>query len=141
MGSDIADGLLDVPRHLTIYMSEKDKALDVSRFLTRRERLGEMWKEHPVHLDDYVNQQEADVSIINVTRAEGGTSGNGHAYFRNSPWVSSDVLMTLLYDLAPGNRGLVRQNDTSLWSFPPDYIQRLRNALGEVNHGFRVQPD
>lgn len=140
-GSYIADGLLEVPRHLTIYMSEKDKALGVSRFLTRRERLGEMWKEHPVHLDDYVNEREADVSIINVTQAEGSTSGNGHGYFRNSPWVSSDVLMTLLYGLAPGDRGLVRQNGTPLWTFPPDYIQRLRDALGEVNPQFKREAD
>lgn len=49
--------------------------------------------------------------------------------------------MTLLYDLAPANRGLVRQNDMSVWAFPPDYIQRLRNALGEVNPQFKVQPE
>lgn len=84
-GSYLADGLLEVPRHLAIYMSEMDKALGVSRFLTRRDRLGQMWKEHPAHLDDYVNEREADVSIINVTQAEGGTGGNGHTYFRNSP--------------------------------------------------------
>ncbi len=140
-GSYVADGLLEVPRHLTIYMSEKDKALGVSRFLTRRERLGEMWKKHPIHLDDYVNEREADVSIINVTQAEGSTTGNGHAYFRNSPWASSDVLMTLMYDLAPGDRGLVRQNDTFVWTFPSDYIQRLRNALGAVNPRFKVEAD
>jgi esterase/lipase superfamily enzyme len=140
-GSYIADGLLEVPRHLTVYMSEKDKALSASRFLTRRERLGEMWKEHPAHLDDYLNEREADVSIINVTQAEGGTAGNGHGYFRNSPWASSDVLMSLMYDLSPGDRGLVRVDNSFVWSFPPDYIQRLRNALAKANPQFKAQPD
>ena len=140
-GAYLADGLLEIPRHLTIYVSEQDKALAWSRFLTRRERLGEMWTDHSPHLDDYPNEREADISIVNVTRAEGGTAGNGHQYFRNSPWASSDVLMTLAYGLLPGDRGLVRQNDTSLWTFPPDYIERLRHSLGEVSPQFRAAGD
>ena len=137
-GSYMADGLLEIPRHLTVYVSEQDKALAWSRFMTRRERLGEMWTEHPAHLDDYLNEREADASVINVTEAEGGTTGNGHQYFRQSPWASSDVLMTLAYDLSPGDRGLVRTNDTFLWKFPPDYIERLRAALREVNPLFKA---
>jgi hypothetical protein len=41
--------------------------------------------------------------------------------------------MTLRYDLSPAARGLVRNEETSIWSFPTDYIQRLRNALVEIN--------
>ena len=42
--------------------------------------------------------------------------------------------MTLAYDLSPDERGLVR-NDEGLpvWTFPPDYIDRLRDALIEAN--------
>ena len=42
-GSFVADGMLDVVEHMTIYVSPTDKALGAARFLTRRERLGEMW--------------------------------------------------------------------------------------------------
>jgi esterase/lipase superfamily enzyme len=140
-GSYMADGLLEIPRHLTVYVSEQDKALRFSRLVTRRERLGQLWAEHPAHLDDYLNEREADVSVINVTEAEGGTTGNGHQYFRQSPWASSDVLMTLAYDLPPADRGLVHQNDTFLWTFPPDYIERLRRALAEANPGFKAAID
>ena len=74
------------------------------------------------------------LSIIYVTAAEGATTGNGHAYFRDSPWVSSDILMTLAYDLPPNDRGLVRNDeDTPIWAFPPDYIDRLRVALIKAN--------
>ena len=46
-----------------------------------------------------------DLIVINVSEAEQSASGNGHAYFRKSPWVSSDILTTLRYDLAPADRG------------------------------------
>ena len=54
------------------------------------------------------------LSIINVIDAEGSTAGNGHGYFRSSPWVSSDVLATLAFGLGPGERGLVRPTSSRL---------------------------
>jgi hypothetical protein len=74
-----------------------------------------------------------ELRVINVTQAEGATSGNGHAYFRSSPWASSDLLMSLRYDLAPSERGLVRSENNPVWSFPPDYITRLRSAIVKAN--------
>lgn len=133
-GAYLADGLLKVPQHLSIYISEKDKALSLSRFLTRRERLGQMWMEekNPA-VAEYLYQNEADISIINVTEASQATAGNGHGYFRRSPWASSDILITLAYGLSPMERGLVRGEDSPLWSFPADYIERLRAAIIKAN--------
>lgn len=135
----LADGFLEVPRHLSIYMSSQDRALGMSRFLTRRKRLGQMWAEGDLaqRVADYLHEREADMSVIYVTGAEGATAGNGHAYFRDSPWVSSDILMSLAYDLPPGDRGLARIEDGSpIWTFPPDYIERLRAALIEANPAY-----
>ena len=43
---------------------------------------------------------------------------------------SSDLLMSLAYGLPPARRGLVRKDPgIALWTFPPDYIDRLRGAL------------
>ena len=39
----------------------------------------------------------------------------------------------LLHDLRPDERGLVQSEDIPIWTFPPDYIQRLRAALLEVS--------
>ena len=135
-GAYMADGLLEVPLRASVYLSEKDKALGMSRFLTRRERLGQMWGagRPPAHLEDYLNEHEAETSVINVTSAEGSTAGNGHAYFRNSPWVSSDILMGLRYDLRPAGRGLVRVEEGSpIFTFPPDYIRRLKEAIFQAS--------
>ena len=139
-GSYMADGLLNVSKHLSIYMSPYDKALGVSQFLTRRERLGQLWggkggEIHPLARQALKNFRD-QVSIINVRDAEGSGTGNGHGYFRSSPWASSDVLMSIYYGLTPEQRGLVEQEDLPIFTFPPDYISRLWNAIETVDPEF-----
>ena len=68
-----------------------------------------------------------------MTGAAGSTSGNGHAYFRDSPWVSSDILTALAYDIAPAGRGLEKKDAVPVWTFPTDYVERLRKVLLELN--------
>jgi len=130
----LADGILRVPQHVSVYISEKDKALSLSRFLTRRERLGQMWSQEMIPaVAEYLYQNEADISIINVTNASQAAAGNGHGYFRRSPWASSDILITLAYGLGPAERGLVRGENLPVWEFPADYIERLRAAIIKAN--------
>jgi esterase/lipase superfamily enzyme len=138
--SYVADGLLNVAKHLTIYMSQYDKALGVSQFLTRRERLGQMFggaggEMTPAGRKTLIKHRD-QISIINVSDAEGAGTGNGHGYFRSSPWASSDVLMTVAYGLTPEQRGLVEQEDLPVYAFPPDYISRLWDAIETVDPKF-----
>jgi len=127
-GTYLVEGLLNVPKSLTVYVSRKDRALAISRWFFRRGRLGQMstgslWPEET----EYLYNTE-DLRLIDVTAVEGATKGNGHAYFRTSPWVSSDILVALMYDLEPVDRGLVLSTGP-IWAFPDDYIQRLRKVL------------
>lgn len=140
-GAYMADGVLNTAHRTTIYVSEHDKALGFSRFLTRRARLGEMWNEskdgamHPVSLAA-INALNDRLNFVNVSQAEGATGGNGHGYFRSSPWASSDLLMTLYYDLDAEDRGLVRPADIPVYTFPPDYMDRLWHTLEVHNPDF-----
>jgi esterase/lipase superfamily enzyme len=136
MGLYIEDGLLNVQDRLTIYLSGTDKALGMSRWaLGGRTRMGEtMSGELSDELREFLARTDA-LSIVDVTDAEESDTGNGHAYFRKSPWASSDVLMTLSTDLEPAERGLVRDEYSSIWTFPPDYVQRLRIALDGILPG------
>lgn len=139
-GSYMSDGLLNVAKHLSIYMSQYDKALGVSQFLTRRQRLGQLWggkggEIHPLARQALIDYRD-QVSFINVSDAEGSDTGNGHGYFRSSPWVSSDVLMTLYYGLTPEQRGLVEQEDLPVYTFPSDYISRLWSAIEKADPAF-----
>jgi pimeloyl-ACP methyl ester carboxylesterase len=139
-GMYLSDGLLNVSRHMSIYMSQHDKALGFSQFLTRRERLGQLWgakggEIHPQARQALINYRD-QLSFINVSDAEGSGTGNGHGYFRSSPWASSDVLMTLYYSMTPEQRGLVEQEDLPVYTFPPDYISRLWNTIETVDPEF-----
>jgi len=134
----LEDGLLKVPATLSIFVSGTDKALNFSSWVFGRDRLGQMWQDRKLSpvVKDYLNQTP-DLRFIDVSGAQASDSGNGHAYFRKSPWVSSDILMTLLYDLAPDDRGLIKAPDNPVWTFPQDYIERLRASLAKANPAFQ----
>ena len=138
--SYLADGLLKVSKHLTVYMSKYDKALGVSQFLTRRQRLGQMFGGVGDELSDSdretILEYRDQISFIDVSDAEGASSGAGRGYFRSSPWASSDILMTLIYGLKPEERGLTDQKDLPVYTFPPDYISRLWEAIEDVDSDF-----
>ena len=130
----IDDGLLRLSRHVSVYMSPHDKALGMSKWMFDRGRLGQLFTDG--ELEPVVKRfmrQHPQIAFISVSNAEGADSGNGHAYFRQSPWASSDILMTLMYDLPPEKRGLVRSDSNPIWTFPDDYLPRLRQALGVSN--------
>ena len=133
-GSYLADGMLNVPEDLTVYVSEKDSALGMSKLIFARQRLGQVWAGGNIPLRDArVLERHRNLRAINVTGAQGATSGNGHGYFRKSPWVSSDILITLMYDLKPEERGLVHHGDGPVWTYPENYIENLTAALKKAN--------
>ncbi|KPK36709.1 MAG: hypothetical protein AMK70_01350 [Nitrospira bacterium SG8_35_1] len=130
----IDEGILNVPKDFTVYLSEMDKALSLSKWMFNRDRLGQTWDESKMtdFIADWLWKTD-DLIFIDVSDAEKATTGNGHAYFRKSPWVSSDILSTLMYDLSPGERGLSHTEEWPIWKFPPDYITRLTDKLIERN--------
>ena len=128
-GFYLLDGILDVVENLTIYASAKDQALGMSSWVFGRQRLGQIVS---VQLDKDATsylRQNSQLVIVNATDAQGADSGNGHAYFRKSPATSSDILATLMFNLEPEERGLEQADGQPFWTFPADYIDRLRTAL------------
>jgi hypothetical protein len=55
--------------------------------------------------------------------------------------VSSDILMTLLYDLPPADRGLAWSDSLPLWIFPDDYTQRMLDSLASSNPALFSTPE
>lgn len=135
-GSYVIDGMLNVPASMSIYVSETDKALGMSKWLFTRKRLGQMATDQNMIPEAQRFLRNNDhLQFIDVTGAEGSAAGNGHAYFRQSPWVSSDILVTLMFDLKPEDRGLVLHDRIPVWKYPDDYLERLRRLLSGVNKG------
>jgi esterase/lipase superfamily enzyme len=143
-GAAMADGLLRIPQRTTIYVSSADRALVWARRLFRRERLGQMWAEDLPPRTTHFLQANPSLQFIDVTEAADSTTGNGHAYFRKSPWVSSDLMALLAYNIGAAERGLEKEANLLVWTFPPDFIERLRKKLAEMNPdwtGARGKPD
>jgi hypothetical protein len=46
--------------------------------------------------------------------------------------------MTLMYDLSPAERGLQLSNDSGIWTFPTDYIDRLRMTVSRVHPNMQL---
>jgi esterase/lipase superfamily enzyme len=135
VGGMLADGLLDVPQRLTIYLSSVDNAMGLAHRVFSRDRLGEAWLDDELIATAREFLQTADnLELIDVTDVEDATVGNGHAYFRRSPWASSDLLLTLLTDRGPADRGLEMDADRRLWEFPADYPQRLITLVDDTEN-------
>ena len=133
-GAYVEDGVLNVSDKTSVYLSKIDKALGVSKWIFERARLGQL--ESGFQLRPGVSRfldEQATIDLIDVTAAEKSDAGNGHNYFRQSPWASSDLLMTLMYGLGPRERGLERNAENPIWSFPPDYVDRLIQAIRTTN--------
>lgn len=120
------EGIKDIPEHATVYISKKDRSLRMAEFIFGRTRLGAV--EELTTPDLEYLAQSTDISLIDVSEAEGANADRGHDYFRRSPWVSSDVLMTLKFNAGPGQRGLIRLKDEPIWKFPSDYINNLKRV-------------
>lgn len=125
----LADGLLEGMDRLSIYMSSSDAALNMSRLLFGRNRLGQITAEDgiPERVEAELSR-EPRLSLIDASDAPGADLGNGHWYFRSSPWASSDIFLTLLNGADPAARGLVRGDGKALWQFPKDYPAPLSRA-------------
>jgi esterase/lipase superfamily enzyme len=135
----VGEGLLDNVESINVYVSEKDKALGFSRWLFGgQNRLGSALDLTQVRdsTKDFV-ARNPKLRMISVTEAEESEAASGHGYFRQSPWVSGDILMTLRHDLSPARRGLILNEYGPLWRFPPDYMQRMRMALADLNQPAR----
>lgn len=127
--STLADGMLDIVDDVTIYLSQDDFALGLSKRVFSIKRLGQ--------LDDLATisprakswlRDHPKLHFVDVSQAKDAFRGNGHSYHRNSPWVSSDLLITMTKALKPKERGLVRRDDQIAWDFPNDYQARTDRA-------------
>jgi esterase/lipase superfamily enzyme len=126
------DGLLDLMDSITIYMSSTDAALKMSSFVLGQDRVGQVSLENddPQAREAMLKIRKiSDLRLIDVSDAEGSSFGNGHSYFRSSPWASSDMFVSLIYNMGPGERGLQRARDEAVWTFPQDFPVRIIKAV------------
>ena len=80
--------------------------------------------------------QRLDFDLISA-RAEDlpGMDRRSHIFWYDHPWVSSDVLLKMLFHMPPEQRGLQRNrtgDEVEYWSFPADYEARLEAVMDDL---------
>lgn len=123
------DGFADIADSITVYTNANDTALNWALRFIGWPRLGApgelgLTPGELKSLESFTRTESIDVSA-----AEEAASGNGHGYFIKSPWVSTDILLTLKYGTPPSERGLTRQRDDFAWEFPNNYPETIREAV------------
>jgi esterase/lipase superfamily enzyme len=125
----------DVARRTEVYLSENDGALRFASLLSRASRLGrprfeELTREELATLAE--NERLVGIDVAGVPGPHELFGMRGHGYFVANPWISSDVLLSMIYPFDPAWRGLVHGPGRGLWTFPDDYPERVGAAVHEV---------
>jgi esterase/lipase superfamily enzyme len=138
----------------TVAANMNDSALRLSALVNRGSRAGrpDMEELSPEATEFLLRAtDEYGLELLRV-RPENmyGLSNFSHTFWYDDPWVSSDVLFTLLYHLTPDERGL-EEGESAIgshyWTFTPDYPARLSSIIdhlrqsGEIAPGDPLMPD
>lgn len=88
--------------------------------------------------DWLIEQSQNDLlDIIDIDPSTIPGLGKGdHDFWYSSPWVSTDALLDINLHISPAERGLVErigEHGGRIWHFPPDYEQRVIQALTKLN--------
>ena len=133
----LLDGLMAVVDRFTIYTSQKDKAMMLPRLIFRKNAIGETINGEIDDRDqiiiDYLKKFKNRFQMIDVTNGDKATNGNGHDYFRKSPWVSSDLLLLLRTSVSAEQRGLVQDSSWGYWGFSDDYPERINKIVKKIH--------
>ncbi|MBL8577034.1 MAG: alpha/beta hydrolase [Mesorhizobium sp.] len=124
---------------VTVAVNLGDTALRLSQLINRASRAGrpDMRELNQEQTDWLLNaSRDYGVDVLRV-RPENipGLSSRSHTFWYDDPWVSSDVLITLLYDLPAAERGLDEGKTDAgarYWTFPTDYPERLATVLDRL---------
>ena len=63
--------------------------------------------------------------------------GGAHDFWYANPWVSTDVLVQLIYHARPADRGLETfetRHGEDIWGFPQDYPERVVEAVRRLEN-------
>ena len=134
---------IDLPRHVTLTVNPGDVVLGMAASKHGVSRAGrpdpdELTEEERELVTRATREMAFDVLWIDPDSIP-GLAGGSHAFWYDHPWVSTDVLLQLLYNVRPAERGLelVEHGDTRLWRFPGDYGERVDDVLSGLQQKYR----
>lgn len=125
-----------VARRVTVSVNLGDAALRLSRLMNRGSRAGrpDMAELSPGATRFLLDaNRDLGLEIVRVRPEDiPGLSPRSHSFWYDDPWVSSDVLLALMFQLSPAARGLVpgeTADGLRVWGFAPDHDSRLPGVV------------
>ncbi|BHH84770.1 alpha/beta hydrolase [Desulforhopalus sp. 52FAK] len=127
----------DIVERTTVNINKNDSVLRLSAFQNGMSRLGrpdvsEVTEEELNILVEASKTPQLD--LLDIGGSEALHIGGAHDSWYNNPWVSSDVLMLLLFNSDPLARGLekhVYEDGSEGYRFPSDYETRIHEIVNE----------
>lgn len=135
----------DRVERMTVAVNMNDSALRLSARVNNGSRAGrpdmaELTPEATKWLLDATKTYGIEVLRVRPENIP-GLSSRSHTFWYDDPWVSSDVLITILHHLKPEERGL-EAGDTSFgadyWTFKPDYPERLADVIERLREAVQA---
>ena len=130
---------VDLAEHLTVAINPNDSVLAMAANHHGVARAGRPDPEELTAEETrWIKEGSRDLSIdlIWITSDEIPGLGRGsHNFWYSHPWVSTDVLVQLLFNARPEERGLAvfdEEGTARVWYFPPDYPQRVQDAIDRL---------
>jgi len=125
----------DIVDRTTVTLNLNDRVLFLAAMQNGVSSLGrpdgrELSEEALTTLREALKTVELDV--IDAGGSEALNVGVSHDYWYNNPWVSNDLLLLLLFNASPEERGLVKRLDKfdgNLYYFPGDYADKIPALL------------
>ncbi len=135
---------------LTVTAAVGDPVLAMARATDFQMRLGSVGEGDGVKLDisEELRQQVVDIVnsdrmvLIDLRKVPATEYRFTHGAWYDDPWVSTDVMVTLLGGLNAEERGLELTNveGTNIWVFPDDYVERVKsNILNRPEESRKVE--
>jgi hypothetical protein len=127
-----------VADRVTVSANMADSALRLSAVVNRGSRAGrpDFAELSPGASRFLLAATEKGLEVVHV-RPENipGLSPTSHVFWYMDPWNSSDVILTLLFGMAPEARGLmagVGEAGKPYWTFPADYPDRMPAVIARA---------
>jgi len=133
----------DIVDRTTINLNQNDKILRFAALQNGISRLGrpdrnELTVEEGQALVEALHSDKLD--ILNVGDSSALRLGGAHDSWYTHPWVSNDLLLLMLFNASPEQRGLVEYrlgNGEKGYYFPDNYDQVIREILKKGREEFQ----
>lgn len=128
---------------ISLTTAEDDMVLALARLTDQELRLGapsgqaskELGLDEETEADLRYMINSDRISLINLSASDIEGFQFSHGAWYENPWVSTDVMVTLLTGWLPNKRGLaesISANGYQFWYFPKTYLNDLKAALMEI---------